>query len=259
MHRLACALLLLISGCGDSRDAADGSVPGMDGGVPPGSDGGGVDASGTDSGAPPDGDLPGSDAGGTDGGGPGPSLALCVLGCGVDADCTTSSPAFDADNYRCDAGACVYTGCNTDAECRTTFSNPDYVCRDPGTGLASCLESCATSADCGSGTPAFDADNYRCDGGVCIYTGCNTDAECESTFIGGYGCFDVEPPATPLPLPTATRNCVRRCATADDCATDSGAFGADNYRCEAAACRWEGCNDDAECRTSLSSSAYVCR
>jgi len=259
--RATLLIALLLAGCADTRDAADaGARPSMDAGTvpPPGTDGG-APPPGTDGGAPP----PGTDAGdpppGTDAGPPAPSITFCVLGCAVDADCTTASPAFDADNYRCDDGRCEYTGCVDDAECRATFSNTSYVCRDPGTGVRTCQQSCDAAADCGSGTPAFDANNYACEGGLCRYVGCRDDAECESSFGAGYGCFDRDPPPTPLPLPVATANCVRRCAGAADCATDSGAFGADNYACDAGACVYRGCNDDAECRTSLSSASYVCR
>ena len=251
--------LLLLAGCGDTRDTLDGGVPpGMDAG--PGVLDGGV-VPGTDGARPgEDGGGPGNDGGGgADSGPPVPTVSFCVLGCAVGSDCTTASPAFDADNYRCEGGQCRYTGCVDDAECQATFGATRWICRDPGTGVRSCVEGCASGADCGSGTSAFDVDNYACEGGICRYRGCNTDGECESTFGAAYGCIDAEPPPTPLPIPTAARNCIRRCASVDDCATDSGAFGADNYVCEGGACRYRGCNDDGECMTSLSSSAYVCR
>ena len=250
---LACLVPLAIAGCGDSRSTFDGSAPRVDSGAP-GPDGGAADAS------RPGPDGASADAGSdSDGGGPAPTTPFCVLSCATGADCVTPSPAFDLDNYRCEAGSCRYTGCVDDEECRATFASASYVCRDPGTGLRSCLLGCTAATECGSGTAAFDGDNYHCEAGLCIYQGCNSDLECESTLGGAYGCFDVEPPATPLPIPVADANCVRRCASAGDCATDSGAFGADNYMCEAGACRYRGCNDDVECRTSLSSPSYVCR
>lgn len=255
---------LAASGCADAGSGPDAAAPRRDGGLSS------ADAAGLDGAAPDDaGGSGGNDAGGSggddagelggdDAGGAG-SAMVCQLGCSTGADCTTGSAAFDADNYRCEAGVCRYTGCNDDAECRATFSSDRYVCRDPGTGVRSCVQACAIPADCGSGTPAFDADNYRCDGGICVYEGCRDDVECEATFGGAYGCFTQEPPETPLPVPTADRNCVRRCTTPSDCGTDGGAFGADNYTCEGGACRYAGCNDDTECRASLSSDAYVCR
>lgn len=250
---LVCLCSFTVAGCGDSREAVDGSLPRADSGVA------GVDGGATD-GSRPRTDGASADTGsGSDGGGTVPATPFCVLGCATGADCATPSPAFDMDNYRCEGGACRYTGCVDDDECRATFANTSYVCRDPGTGLWSCQLGCVAASDCGSGTAAFDADNYRCESSLCIYQGCLSDVECESTFGGAFGCFDVEPPATPLPIPVADANCVRRCTSAADCGTDSGAFGADNYTCEGGACRYRGCNDDGECRTSLSSPAYVCR
>ncbi len=249
---LAC---LAMVGCGDTRGPSDGSIlVTMDAGGPATDSGrvavdGGPDAG---PGASPDAGL---DAGPP----PGPEFALCRLGCATSADCTTPSPAFDADNYRCESGSCRYTGCVDDAECAATFASADYACHDLGTGSRACLERCTTSADCGSAPGAFDADNYRCESGACRYQGCNTDAECETTFGSAYGCLAVEPPPIPIPVPVAARNCVRRCATASDCATDTGAFDADNFECAGGACRYQGCNADAECQTSLRNSAYVCR
>src|SRR5690349_3302363 len=35
------------------------------------------------------------------------TLATCARGCTTPTDCAISAGAYDADNYRCDAGACV--------------------------------------------------------------------------------------------------------------------------------------------------------
>ena len=116
------------------------------------------------------------------------------------------------------------------------------------------------AADCGSGTPAFDTDNYSCTAGTCRYDGCNTDTECRSTFgSSAHICATAAPPDTGLPIPLAERNCVLGCTGAADCSTGSAAFDADNYACISGACRYEGCNDDAECRASFMSATYVCR
>lgn len=186
-------------------------------------------------------------------------LAVCQLGCSVTSDCSTPSAAFDEDNYRCEGGVCRYIGCVSDAECRSTFASDRYVCRDPGTGVRSCVIGCTVASDCTTGSAAFDADNYRCSSGACVYEGCLNDAECTSSFGAGYGCREVEPPSTPVPIPVARRNCVRLCTTATDCSTGSPAFDGDNYECRSGACVYTGCRDDAECRSSLSSDAYVCR
>lgn len=248
---LALALLVAV-GCDDTRASVDGG-PRPDGSVAPpdgsvtrpdgstGSDGGGS----TDGGS-------GSDAGG------GPAIAVCQPGCAVLDDCVTASPAFDADNYRCDSGVCRYSGCVSDDECRGVFG-ASYGCRDTGGGIPTCVQVCASGTDCGQGTPAFDTDNYTCVATSCRYTGCHDDTECEATFGAGYGCFDVRPPDVGVPIPTAARNCVRRCGAPSDCASDSGAFDAPNWECSAGACRYRGCGTDAQCQATFASSTYVCR
>lgn len=105
-------------------------------------------------------------------------LSTCLVGCTTPSDCgVQTSPAYDADNYACDAGACIYTGCNSDAECQASVGS-NYACRAMAGGVASCFPTCTTAADCDLGQPANDADNYACDDGLCIYQGCNSDAEC---------------------------------------------------------------------------------
>jgi len=191
----------------------------------------------------------------------GPRIAFCRIGCSVPADCATASVAlYDATHYRCTAALCEWTGCRTDDECRAAFSRADYACRDVG-GLPQCVDTCSTSADCGSGTAAFDADNYACVGGQCEYRGCRDDAECAATFSSArYVCRRASLPDVGIPVPTAERNCVLGCTSASDCVTSSGAFDADNYVCNAeGACVYAGCNDDAECRASFMAERYVCR
>lgn len=196
-------------------------------------------------------------ASGADGGGV--SFPFCRVACSSAADCAQPSPAYDEDNYRCADGLCEYTGCRSDAECQAVFMSSGWVCRELGT-LPVCQQACASAADCGQGTAAFDDDNYACDGGVCRYVGCRDDAECAATFVDDrYVCRDVLPPDTGLPIPVARTNCVLSCTTPADCATPSAAYDADNYACEAGACRYVGCRDDGECRSSLMSDAYVCR
>ena len=189
----------------------------------------------------------------------GETLPTCWMRCSSATDCVTASPAYDEDNYECDEGLCRYTGCTDDGECEGAFMSDAYVCRDLG-GTAFCMQSCSAAADCGSGTPAFDDDNYECDGGLCYYVGCNDDGECEATYLSdSYVCREVVPPDTGLPIPVAHRNCVLRCSTEADCSTASPAYDEDNYSCVDGACRYEGCNTDEECAASFSSDRYVCR
>ena len=108
----------------------------------------------------------------------GQGVSYCTPTCATAADCDLGTPAYDADNYSCDAGACVFTGCNTDQECAA--SNVGTICHDFGS-IRSCANPCSTAADCGQGVPAFDADNYACESGICTYTGCNSDQECSAS------------------------------------------------------------------------------
>ncbi|MBX7192118.1 MAG: hypothetical protein K1X94_08680 [Sandaracinaceae bacterium] len=261
--------VLALAACGPARERVDAgdsidapSSPAIDVYVPPG-----VDAAlhDPDALAPPGLDAavsPGTDAH-VD---PGPDAAsmptaLCRIGCATAADCVTAGLAlYDASHYRCDAGVCTWTGCTNDDECRAAFARSDYACRDVG-GLGQCVDTCATSADCGSGTAAFDADNYDCVGGVCEYAGCRDDAECAATFSStAYVCRHVTPPDVGVPIPTGDRNCVHGCSSAMDCTTASAAFDADNYVCNGeGACEYVGCLSDAECRASFTADRYVCR
>ncbi|MFV8756247.1 hypothetical protein ACNOYE_37340 [Nannocystaceae bacterium ST9] len=100
----------------------------------------------------------------------GVGVPTCLPGCSVAADCDLGIGPYVASNYECDAGACVFTGCSSDAECQELGS--EYVCADD-LALPVCLGACQTPDDCGvNGQPAFDADNYACESNHCIYQGC---------------------------------------------------------------------------------------
>ncbi|MEM9493566.1 MAG: hypothetical protein AAGC55_30740, partial [Myxococcota bacterium] len=90
--------------------------------------------------------------------------------------------------------------------------------------LDACFLSCITAAECSQGTPAFDADNYQCQGGVCRYIGCVSDDECAATYLDpSYVC------ATLPGQDFAT--CQRSCTTVGDCTQPSPLFDSDNYAC----------------------------
>lgn len=115
-------------------------------------------------------------------------LKSCVPGCSTQADCGVAAAGalYDQDNYQCEAGACVYTGCNTDAECQDSMG-ASSVCVDPfEIGQSNCYTSCSAQEDCGlsGASAAYDADNYNCESGLCLYAGCRNDAECEDTYEG---------------------------------------------------------------------------
>jgi len=176
---------------------------------------------------------------------------MCQQACDRAADCGVESLAFDSDNYRCDEGLCVYSGCNDDRECEETYRGA-YTCRrTPQAVLPYCLQRCAGVADCAVDLPAFDADNYACEDGVCVYTGCRTDDECSVTMRGDYVCHAFGE--------GGLRACYERCERAADCAVENvGTSGEDNYACDEGVCRWLGCNDDLECEQTHRDPAYVC-
>jgi len=109
-------------------------------------------------------------------------IPLCVKSCSQPGDCAQGWDPWDEDNYSCDDGVCVYTGCNSDDECQSVPSMEDYLCRPTAAGGADqCQPGCTTAADCDLGSAAYDADNYTCEGGLCVYSGCNSDDECQAS------------------------------------------------------------------------------
>jgi hypothetical protein len=166
---------LAVAGCLGTQQCVDGRSL-SDCVCPPGQDGGGD--------APRDGAAAGD--GPRDGGGGDaavPAVKACYAQCTVPANCATTVAYMDADNYACAAGWCRYLGCNSDAECQTIGA---YACRDQGSGTRYCVHTCEVPADCSAGVAYSDADNYACEAGVCRYTGCNSDSECQT--IGAYVC-----------------------------------------------------------------------
>lgn len=176
-----------------------------------------------------------------------PSVPFCLPACSTAADCDLGSLPYDADNYACDAGTCVYQGCNDDAECQALGA---YVCRagaDPlMLGAANiCVQACSAVGDCVTASAPYDDDNYACVAGGCQYQGCNSDSECQA--LGDYVCHDAG---------FGVAFCQVACAAAADCDIGGGpAYDADNYTCEAGTCVYVGCHDDGEC---LALGDYVC-
>lgn len=111
-------------------------------------------------------------------------MPLCLPACSTVSDCDLGSAPYSPDNYSCTGEVCVYTGCVSDTECQTLGDN---VCRtQPNSTVPYCLPACSTSADCNLGSAPYDSDNYDCLGGVCVYSGCNSLAECQA--MGSYVC-----------------------------------------------------------------------
>ena len=168
---------------------------------------------------------------------------FCQVRCDAPADCDLGSAPYDADNYRCQDNACLYSGCNGDGECQVLGN---YVCRTlSGHVMPLCHVACNGPSDCDLGSAPYDADNYNCENGACAYTGCNSDAECQA--LGNYRC------RTAAGATVAT--CQAACATVNDCDMGSAPYDVDNYSCEDDVCVYQGCNGNAECQAL---GDYIC-
>jgi hypothetical protein len=180
---------------------------------------------------------------------------ICVQTCDDAADCvpSTTTAIADADNYECAGGLCAYLGCNSTAECQQALSSELFGCTS-STGLGSvpgCAQACDDVGDCITeyATPAYDEDNYVCNGeGFCEYTGCNDSEECDQS-AAGYLCGA----AAGLPVDL----CQAACEEPADCGTGVGAFDEDNYDCVDGLCEYLGCDSAEECEQSLGSS-FTC-
>ena len=60
----------------------------------------------------------------------GADVPQCVGACEDASDCTQPSPLYLEDNFACEAGQCVWQGCNDDAECQQAFMNANQVCAE---------------------------------------------------------------------------------------------------------------------------------
>ena len=190
----------------------------------------------------------------------------CIFGCNTASDCVPAgaNAITDADNYDCKNGTCEYKGCLSDAECDEIYSAVTaatgrvYRCNKNGAyGYPECTPKCSTAADCdlyGQGTSteyAYDFDNYKCESGFCVFTGCNSDAECEATIPSSdYKCQPQEYSGKTLKI------CTLSCKSAADCA--NSAYPADFYECRNSQCVTKNCESDEWCQTYMTDD-YVCK
>lgn len=114
---------------------------------------------------------------------PGASIDMCQKKCSVAQDCAMDTGAWSAENWKCQGDYCVYLGCSSDLECKTSMAGLDFRCRDmPALGYKSCVKGCGSPADCAvPGSPAYAASTYDCNQGVCEYLGCPNDAACQQS------------------------------------------------------------------------------
>ncbi|NMB75864.1 MAG: hypothetical protein GYA21_12150 [Myxococcales bacterium] len=242
---------------GGGDEVLDG---GFDGGFDAGPDGG-LDAGpdGQDGGGDEflDGGIDGGfdagpDGGPDDGGDGAVTTPACQRVCSSPSDCAQGYAPWDADNYACPDGTCVYTGCRSDTECQSVPGMSGYLCRRLADWtIAQCVMACQTAVDCAQSYPPWDADNYACTEGACEYLGCLSDEECQAVpSMESYLCRS---------LYGSWPFCQPGCATAADCDLGSPAYDADNYACRDGLCVYLGCRSDAECRASITAYPTVCR
>lgn len=186
----------------------------------------------------------------------------CRTSCKSAADCVVSGAnAFtDEDNYECRNGDCIYKGCLNDAECDAVYGaipNKTYKCNPEGSyGVAECEPTCSTASDCSAYRDAYgdtteypyDNDNYECRNGLCVYTGCNSDAECEkiSSEYAQMKCIQ----------PDYYQNGIRICSTY--CSDDSDCGETDRYECVNYQCVAKECPDTEWCRVNFGEN-FTCR
>jgi hypothetical protein len=113
--------------------------------------------------------------------GAGSPVPTCVPGCSAASDCAEAGDALtDASHFTCQAGACVWQGCASTAECASSLHVQKVVCETlPGAPAPTCEPTCATAADCAtSGAPLEDASHFACKSGRCEWLGCKSTADC---------------------------------------------------------------------------------
>ena len=182
------------------------------------------------------------------------AISVCLTQCEVAADCDLYNgqyTVYDANHYSCTGGGCVWLGCNSDAECAQLQAG--YKCHpQPFTDFKSCVPSCSSNLDCSlvaAGT-LYDTDNYECAEGACVFTGCNTDSECQEAQGQSFLCVD--------PFNIGQKSCYQSCASSNACGNpDAGpAYDANNYQCNNGLCIYSGCISDDECAETFD--AMVC-
>jgi len=115
---------------------------------------------------------------------PGAPAPSCVPACQRAADCVPPGNANsldDASHFACTAGACVWRGCASTADCSTALHTAKVACETPpGAPAPTCVPTCRAASDCvvaGEGALG-DLSHYACQAGRCQWLGCKSTAEC---------------------------------------------------------------------------------
>lgn len=115
-------------------------------------------------------------------------------------------------------------------------------------GVATCVKACSEPKDCVAlrNDATHDENNYACEGGSCVYLGCQSDAECEEINPGfGYIC--------------TAAGCVTPCTEPAECAIlEYPTYDENNFECRDGGCFYLGCISDSECALELGN-AYNCQ
>lgn len=189
---------------------------------------------------------------------------FCQYACETPSDCVPAgaNAITDEDNYRCENRKCVYLGCLSDDECDEVYSAVTeatgrvYRCNKNGAyGSPECTPACSNDEDCnlygeGSTQYAYDLDNNKCENGMCVFTGCLSDAECETTMNSSdYKCIEQDFSGKTL------KSCTIPCKTAADCA--NSVYPEDFYECRNSQCIAKSCESDEWCAEYMTDD-YLC-
>ena len=109
-------------------------------------------------------------------------VPYCLPACTTTADCNLGSAPYDADNYGCEQGACIYQGCNSETECQTI----NLTCHDVG-GLPICLLPCSVPSAATRRWSGYGADSYACEAGRASAAAATPTPNAD---LGGYLCRD---------------------------------------------------------------------
>lgn len=114
----------------------------------------------------------------------GSPVPIRVPACQKSSDCVppgNTDPLTNANHFACNAGACVWLGCASAADCSAAVHTPNVACeRTPGAPAPTCVPTCTAASDCAMGGqgPLGDSSHYACQAGRCEWLGCKSTAEC---------------------------------------------------------------------------------
>ena len=183
------------------------------------------------------------------------TYGVCKLSCTAPADCVPDTPnaTHDADNFDCTDDVCTWKGCLNTTECEVVFPGITGIACDTNVDPPKCHAPCSAPADCALDSsavlyPIFGSDNSTCDNSLCVWTGCNDNAECTDAYPSQtWVCHEYMD--TPV--------CSIGCTTPADCAGVKDLFIEDHWLCTDGACEHKGCITTAEC-TDAYTADHVC-